>query len=272
MIGLCLWLVIGSAQAQEKGHYFDFNVGAGAHNYKYELLNGNIDKTLGYTFNLGYSYFFNEEWAVVSGIGIQSFRSNATLNYMTETPSVDTDEEFYVFRIYYNDWTEQQKVLFFDIPLGVSYKRELTEQWKLQASLGMKISLPIHSKYEITAGEIETRGFYPQYNIELFGLPQHNFKTINTVPSGKLSLNPVYSTFLDIGALYNFGKEFDVYLGVYLNYALNNGIDASNKLLYQEDGTYNNVLGSNQSDKLHPISLGLKVGITLPYTAIKSLF
>lgn len=264
-------LGISITQAQEKEHYISFNAGTGLQNLKYKLDNGELDKSLGYTFNFGYNYFFNENWGVVSGIGIQSFRSEAKLNYMTETPSVDSDGESYFYRVYYTNWTEKQKILFFDIPVGAAYKRKLNEQWKLQGSLGLKISLPLRSKYEITDGEIETRGYYPQYNVELYGLPQHNLITLNSVPSDHFSIKPLYSTFIDIGAFYNFGKVFDIYMGAYFNYALNNSIDENTNLLYQENGTYSGVLGSNLADKLHPMSIGIKVGISLPYSAIKTI-
>jgi len=265
VIGMLL-LGMGAIQAQDKAQYLNINFGSGVHNLKYDVLNGTQDGNTGYAFNLGYNYFFNENWGVGTGIGIETFQSKATLNYQTKMQSIDTDEESYEFRTQYTDWTEKQNVLMLDIPLGIVYQIKLNENSKLQVNFGPKVSFNLKAKYEITNGSIETTGFYPQYNVVLSGMPQHNFKTITEFPKEDIKLNPAISAFVDLGGLYSLNTNTELYFGGYLNYGLNNLIDAKNNLLYQENGVYNGIFGSDQTEKVIPVSFGIKIGLAFNIT------
>jgi len=254
-------LFCANTQAQETGHTLFFNAGAGMHHLSYDLLNGTQKGGAGYSFNAGYSYFFNQRWGIQTGIGLQSFRSTATLNYTTGVPSVDTDGAAYEYRTYYNNWKEKQQLVFFDIPLGVQYRRDFKEKIQLLATVGLKLSLPVKKTYKTTGGELVTSGVYSQWNVELKDMPQHGFNTITEQLTGNVSIKPSYSGFAELGALYGLSPKLDLYAGGYVNLGLNNVLKSDNKLVYQQDGVYNGVLASNQTDKARIISMGLKVGV-----------
>ncbi len=255
-------LGVVSMQAQEKGSYIYVNGGGGLHSLQHDIVNGSQKGSANYTINLGYDYFFTPNWGLGTGIGFESNRSESTLNYLTENPSVDTDGDTFLFRTYYNDWKEKQKALLIEIPISVSYKSKLKQNWKMQFTVGAKMELPVQSSYEIVGGDIETTGYYPQYDVELYGLPQHNFNTLTSFPEKDIALKSIYSAFADAGVLCPLNSKLDLYLGVYASYGLNNAIDAQDNLLYQEDGVYNGVFASNQTDKVTPLAFGLKVGLT----------
>lgn len=259
------FLLLGSLAlfAQEKGHYLYVNGGGGLHNLHYELKDGTQQAGLGCTFNLGYNYFITPHWGIGTGLGVQSFLSGSKLNYNTSFTATDVDNEAYLFRTNYTDWEETQNAWMLDIPVGISYKTKLSQKWKLQTTLGGKISLPISAKYSTEAGSIQTTGFYPQYNAVVDEIPEIGFNTFTEFPSKDITLNPVISAYLDLGGLYSLNKNLDLYIGAYANYALNNAIDAQTSEVYQQTGgTYNGVFVSNQTDKVTPISFGLKLGLT----------
>lgn len=260
IIGLSL-LLYANIQAQEAGHYLYLNVGGGLHNLSYSLQNGNEKGSFGYSFNAGYGYFFNKHWGVQTGVGLQSLKPTATLNYMTGVPSTDADGATYEYRTYYNNWKEQQSLLFLDIPLGVQYRYKLNGKFQLLAAAGLKISFPVKTTYKTTGGEIVTSGYYSQWNVELKNMPRHGFNTITDQLTGDVSLKPSYSGFADLGATYMLSSKLDLYAGGSINYGLNNVLKSGNKLVYQQDGVYNGVLASNQTDKAKMVSLGMKVGV-----------
>lgn len=260
IIGLSL-LLYTNIQAQETGHHLYLNTGGGLHNLSYDLKNGNEKGSCGYSFNAGYGYFFNEHWGVQAGLGLQSFKPTATLNYQTGLPSTDADGTAYEYRTFYNSWKEQQRLLFLDIPLGVQYRYKLNEKFRLLASAGLKISVPIKTTYKSTGGEIITTGFYSQWNVELKEMPQHGFNNITDQLKGDVSLKTSYSGFADLGALYGLAPRLDLYAGGSISYGLNNMLKSDKKLVYQQDGVYNGVLASDQTDKARTVSLGLKVGV-----------
>jgi len=251
----------GALQAQEKSQSLYFNIGSGFHNLKYNLQNGTQENSMGYTFNLGYNYFFSKNWGLGAGLGLESFQSKATLNYQTSKSSVDTDGESFEFRTQYTDWQEKQSILLLDIPLSFIYQKQMNEQFKFQFSIGPKVSFAVQSNYKIEGGTIETTGYYSQYNVVLYGMPQHNFTTLTSFPKNDTSLNPVVSAYSNLGGLYKLNNSMDLYAGVYIDYGLSNMIDAQNKFLYQEDGAYNGIFSSDLTNNVKQSAFGFKIGI-----------
>lgn len=261
-ISLLLW-GIAATQAQDKSQSLYFNAGSGFHNLKYDLQNGTHENSMGYNLNLGYNYFFSENWGFGAGLGFESFESKATLNYQTSNLSTDTDGQSFEFRAQYADWQEKQSILLLDIPLSFIYQKEMSEKLKFQFSIGPKISFAVQSNYKTAGGTIETTGYYPQYNVILYGMPQHNFTTLTSFPKSDISLNPVVSAFSNMGCLYKLNNSMDLYAGVYFDYGLTNMIDAQDKFLYQEDGIYNGVFSSDLTNKVNLFAFGFKIGINL---------
>ncbi len=263
-IVISLMLILcGVAQAQEKGNYFYINAGGGMHNIDYKLANGTVKNSLGFTGNLGWNYFFNSHLGFGIGLGVQTFKSVATLNYMTSNAAVDADGDAYNYRIYYTDWQETQNMGSLDIPIGFSYQTKFNDKSGMMFSLGAKISIPVKTSFKSTAGEIDTKGYYQQWNVELSDMPQHDFYTLNSIAASKFTANTSYAIYFDAGYLHNLSKNMDLYLGIYGNYGLNNLIKPTSNFVYQQGGTYNGVLSSDQVDKANLFSAGIKIGINL---------
>src|ERR1035437_1486709 len=257
-------LIYGAIQAQETGNYLNFNVGGGIHNLSYSLRNGTEKGQFGYTINAGYSYFFTPQWGLHTGLGLQSFQSLSTLNYLSSTPDIDSQGESFTLKANYKNWQERQTALFVDIPLTVQFKLPIAQRFGLLASAGGKISVPFNTSYKSVGGEIVTTGFYKQYNAELSEMPQHGFSTYTNSFTGNLSLKTSCMAIADLGGLYKLTDKTDLYIGGYINYGLNNILNAENKLIYQYnglDGVYNGLLASTQTNNINPISFGLKVGV-----------
>lgn len=264
-------LFAGVVQAQEKGHYLKFDLGGGLHKINYTLENGTLQPGFGLTGNMAYNYFFTPNWGVGSGLGIQTYKSIATLNYMSSTPAVDTDGDTYEYRLYYSDWQETQRMWMLDIPIALSYQHFFGEKVGMLISTGTKISLPIKSTYETTDGQIASRGYYPQWNVELADMPQHNFNTYSEFPGSDIPSKLNLSLFADFGMLYKIKSSMDLYLAAYVGYGLSDVANPSELDIYQEDGLYNGILASNQLTKANLFSVGLKVGINLHLSKEKAI-
>ena len=181
IISLFIFIGLSGLQAQEKGHYYNFNIGGGYHTLQYDLDNGSHTGGLGYTVNLGYSYFFAPTWGITTGVGIQSFQSEGTLNYMAIFSKVDDDNDAYQFRTDYRDWQEKQSALLLDIPIGISHLMVLNNQWKLRGTVGAKISMALDASYQTTGGDIQTSLYYQRLNAEIFDIDEHSLETRTNV-------------------------------------------------------------------------------------------
>jgi outer membrane protein OmpA-like peptidoglycan-associated protein len=250
-------------QAQEKGSYLFLNAGGGKHNIAYTIDNGTVKTGLGLTGNIVYNYFFSPNFGIGTGLGVQTYKSAAVLNYMSTNSAVDTDGDTYDYRIYYEEWEEFQKLITLDIPLGFNYQTKFGTKSGLLASAGIKVSVPIRAAYETNDGQIVTTGFYEQWNVELSDMPQHNFITITDFPSSKFTAKPAYSVYADLGYLHEITPKMNLYLGAYVNYGLNNFIASSDKFVYQQDDVYNGVMSSNLINKANLVSFGVKIGLNL---------
>lgn len=262
IIGLSL-LIGGALQAQEAGSYLHFNVGGGLHNLSYGIPNGNEKGNAGYTLNAAYSYFFSPHWGLQTGIGLQSFNSLSTLNTTTSVAEVDIEGDTYQYRTYYNNWQEQQQALFMEIPLELQYRFSMGKKTSILASAGVKVALPVSKSYKSTGGQIQTTGYYSQWNVELTDLPDQGFTTVSGNYAGSLSLKPAFMGIVDLGGMFKISEKIDLYAGAYLNYGLNNIVTPDTKTIYQKDGTYNRMFASDQISNVLPVSVGLKVGVYL---------
>ncbi len=256
-----IFFAVVSPLVYSQDHYLHITGGIGQHHLPYQLSDGAYQGGLGYNFNLGYSYFFSSHWGITTGIGIQSARSSARLNYLSGIPAVDADGDNYEFRTMFSGWKERQRAMFVDIPLGLQFMQRF-KKFDLLISSGPKISLPLNPTYKVTSGNIITTGYYQQWNVELYDLPQHGFTATESRPSGNMKLKTTWSVFFDVGAKYRVTDIFGIYLGAYYNHGLNNLINPQDQPVYTAEGNYNGILNSNQTNKVNLAAVGLKVGLS----------
>lgn len=262
---LAIVLVGGNLMAQNDKRYLSFDLGGGIHSLNYKLPGGSKSGQFGYTAELAYSYFFAPQLGLMVGAGVQSFGASSILNCTNAISAVDTDGAPYEFRITYKDWREEQQAVFIDIPLALQYRYSLARNVGILASVGAKLSIPVNANYHTTGGEIVTTGYYSQWNVELYGLPQHGFSNYTNTFSDDLSFKTKFSVIADLGCLLKLSGKTKLYLGSYVNYGLNEIFTSGSNQIYQPDGTYNGVLSSGQLHKVSPLAFGLKVGIRLPF-------
>ena len=256
-----LFLLCLNMQAQKSAQYLYLNVGGGSHNLTYDISDGTRKGALGYTANAGYSYFFSPHWGWQTGLGLRSVSAKSVLNYMSGTPSVDTDDDSYEFRTYYTNWTEKQQLLLLDIPIGLQFKHALGRKMNVLATAGGKIDIPVCSDYKVESGQIETKGYYSQWNAEVSNNARHGFTTFTDRVSGDLLLKTTYSVYADLGGLYPVSDKLNLYMGGYINYGLTHLSNGGSKMVYQQDGVYNGLFASNLIDHVKAVSFGVKVGL-----------
>jgi OmpA-OmpF porin, OOP family len=240
-----------------------FSVGSGQHNLNYVLKDGVQTPETAFTANVSFTHYFTSKLGLLSGVSIQTFASVSTINFTESTPAVDSDMDLYIHNAKFNNWQEKQQVIFVEIPLAGQYKQRISDKINLHLTLGAKLSLPLSSTFQTTAGELITSGYYPQYNIELTDLPKHGFSTITQGFLGKNKLNPLFSAISKLGICYKLTEKIDIHAGGYFNYGLNNILKADTKILYQMDGTYNSLFQTNQTTSINPISLGVELGLNI---------
>lgn len=247
--------------AQSGNHVLSIQAGGGMHQLKYSPAMGETKGGAGFSCDISYGYFFGQHVGLVTGVGVQSLKSEITLSEQTSMDDVDTDGDKYQFRTSYNQWKESQQTMMLDIPVGIGFRGDLTQKVSWYAATGAKVFIPVQSKYKVESGTIVTSGYYPQWNVELTEMPQHGFTTVDGNKEGDFKLKTSFGGFLNAGATFKLSAKLNFYAGLYGTYGFSSATDKTETAPYQKTGTYSSIVNSNLVDKTSVFSAGIQVGI-----------
>ena len=265
-----LTVLTTTIHAQKNDHFVTLTGGVGMQNISYNLPDGKQDGSFGCRFNADYARYFTPNWGVVSGLGLRTAQSVATLNYMTGTSAIDSDGDNYEFRTYFTGWKEKQKSLLLDIPIAGQYMYNMNNKLGLLATAGANIAVSLSTKYKVLSGEMVTTGYFETWNIELSDIPEYGFTSSTTRYKGDTPMKPSLSLFAEIGGMYKLNEEWSIYTGFYADYGLNNILNDNNKPVYGDNQVYNGVLASDNVDKASIFIIGVKIGIRMQWGRKKS--
>ncbi|WP_289659416.1 hypothetical protein [Flavobacterium panacagri] len=220
---------------------------------------------------LRYSYYLNEGISIGIGVEYQTYSSGSKFgNIASQYNAVDAENESFEFRYKVTNLREEQKLGYINIPIGIQFETEGTS--KLYVAAGAKIGFAASGSFESTMGNLTTSGYYPQYNVELFGPAFAGFENVNNVqtPKQDLKTDVSYSATFETGLKQSIGKNNALYIGVYFDYGLNNiykDKDAKNLVQYNPElpvvFNYNSVFNSGLSKDMRLVSYGLKLRIAM---------
>ncbi len=255
-----LCLTAFSSKAQDKKLQLEIGGGYGLSGLSGKVENGSISPGMGYQLSLNGKYFFTSNIGVGIGAGYSAYSSKAELiTYSANIASVDDENENFEYRIAASEVKEEQKLSTIEIPVFLAYRKNLSEKLGLNGSIGLKFSLPLSATYQCTEGTIETRGYYPAYNVELYNMPNHGFEKVENMSySSALTTTMAYSLFANAGITIPVGK-MGINIGVYGSYGLNSVFKPEATQLMVYPGEYQSV--TSLTDKVTLISGGVKFGI-----------
>jgi len=221
---------------------------------------GNISAGMGYQFSVDGKYFFSPNWGAGIGVGYSSYSSNTKLdNYTSSTPAIDDLDESFEYRVTASGIKEKLKLSAVEIPVFLAYRKKVSPKLQIQGSFGLKASMPISATYQCSDGTIETRGYYPVYDVEFFNMPNHGFEKIDKISySGDLTTSMAFSLFAEAGVLLPVGKV-GLNLGIYGSYGLGTVVKSENNQLITYPGNYNS--NTSLAEKVSLVAVGIKVGV-----------
>ncbi len=249
-----------------KKHELSFSISGGLNSLNYELKQGSRKDQPGGSVGVGYGYSVSKNWSIQSGLEISSYNTKATLtNFTDKNPAFDGEEDF-EFRLSVNNYEEKQEVIFFTIPLLAQYKTPIFKKKDFYIAGGLKIGIPIYSKYNIVDANYQTAGYYTDWDMLLENIKQSGFGTFSVSEyKEKLSIKTSYMLSIESGLRWNLSNNTNIYTGIYFDYGLNNICREQDKRLieYQEnspnDYIYNGILKTSIPKNIHTIGIGLKI-------------
>ena len=272
-----------------KGHYLQGYAGVGYSKLGYkpahalDASKGNIGATVG----LNYAYYFHENWGITVGVGFDYYGDRAVIGDCYEWEGQgDSDGEQYTHRVYGHEWTEAQRIGLVNIPVGIQMMYPLSKKeqpLKIYAGAGVQVGLPVWKTYNLKSGNIEHRGWYPQWEMEIHDLTDRDFYhegVQNFDQSAKaLQLSSVaVGVYADLGLAIPVAEQWDIMVGAFAKVTCNNMYNGSGKDLGWADSKYTatspsgqpishdfmnpyeGLVNSKEVDAVRPWMVGVKIG------------
>ena len=227
-----------------------------------------------------YSYYFHKYVGVTGGFGFEMYSGNMNGSFSDRVWLYDRYNKMnYWLNSDYQDFKEREQLYMLTLPVGITARVNLTDPLQLRGTVGagMNVMLGSHFRGE---GKLTTTADYPDYNLHFDpDLPQHGFSNYYMGGyEGKFdNIFPVNMfVFGDFGAHYQFNRRWGIYAGVYVSYTCFNAIrpttDAAGNRpeLIRFDSqtkqfTYSGMINSKFIEALNPLSVGVKVAVTMTF-------
>ena len=247
-------------------------LGGGLSSLTYKPDVGSRSSGFGGLFGVGYTWFVSGRWGLVTGLeaALYSAEYEAGKDYEGKDNAMSGTWESmgndFEFSYTYQDFSEKQSALFLQIPVMAQF-----QTGRFFASAGVKIGIPANGKFEVTAENLSTSGYFPAEKQTYDDLPDRGLGNIGeTSYSGKLDMGVLYSAAFETGGQWFLGRRTNLYVGVWLDYGLSNlsktGAIGLKKPVVEYDHHVKDCLKYNSivdtTDKLSAMSAGLKVKLT----------
>ena len=233
----------------------------------------------GFQLEATYTYYIHKYVGVVGGFNFEMNTGSMGGSYFDRPYLFDkANNLYYYLNSDYDKAFENHQIYMFDIPVGAASRINITDPLSFRASAGLALRIMAGSHYR-ASGKLTTSADYPDYNLHLDpDLPQHNLteRYLGGFQGKVANLRPVnLMVWADAGMHYQFNKRWGIYAGIYFTYTCLNALDnwantnpTSTGEVLMFDGKkldYFGMLNSKLVDALNPLSVGVKVGVTITY-------
>jgi hypothetical protein len=231
---------------------------------------GKTSDGLGSAFGVGYTYFWGKNWGLSSGLEYAYYQRKISIDGFSgayETLDVLGNPITYNTRI--EHYSEKQFAGLLNIPLSVQY--QTGGNHKFYASAGLKLGLPVSTRYSGSNAVLTASGYYPAYDQTEIWQSDLGYGVFNlSGNSGKLDLGVALSGTLETGVKWNPGTGTALYTGVFVDYGFNNVLSGSysKKPLIEYNHSIPNQPVINTAcvltERFSPLAFGLKVKLAFP--------
>lgn len=259
VVALSCWM--GVAQAED--NLINISLGGGWHPIQYEAKVGSVSYGGGAMFQCQYQQFFKGH--IGYGVGLEVDLHNASVE-INETFESEINDPVvgspYQLRVVFDDWKESQTLLLAELPVGIYGDIRVNKRTNLIMGAGVKVGLPLIKTYETKSGSIETKAYFGEkLDVEVVDLPHHGLYEDDEKRSGKIATNTLCtSLYADMMFCVKFNEVSQLHCGLYFSRGLTDLVESHESM---EGGKYNGILNSDLVGECLPMSLGLKLGVTI---------
>lgn len=246
---------------------------------------------MGSSFEIGYTYFFNDFVGLGFGLGVQDLAAKLKTNIHgrvigLEYGSLQPDR---VYDLLYstNDLIEKQHLLALYVPLTVQFEHKVNGGKNgIYGAIGVQGYFPLRGSSKLANGELITKGYeeylnvYYQNDMPQHGMGTYDFNGKNIIKTGKGGLRCSIDILGEFGGIFEINNKADFYVGAYASYGFldilpkpENYHTFVDVAATEQAVKYNGLLGSDYikkyntqnarhlKEKFNLLQVGLKVGV-----------
>jgi len=275
-------------------HEFSIWTSFGASTLHYRPTIGSREMGLGGAFGLGYTYYFNPNWGIRTGLEVAVYNTTFRMRrlrdmytrYSFDDLTPGWAEKLIDYHTEVSDYTERQRLYNLNIPLLLQFQTPLAGgNHQFFASAGVRLGIPINSTFKVSNATLYTWHFDHRLNQEFrpdpidygpvylediglfYNLPFSTRRLDNRVRvSGMASA--------EAGVKFHLNPRHSLYVGAFVNYGFNNirrysgnrffefdpeNIDMVSNSIFSAQYTSGNRPTANFTDRVVPLSFGLTV-------------
>ena len=217
-------------------------------NIGFQGLNFTVSKGLneikiGGRVGVGYTYFIDNHFGIVTGAEVGIYRNSSTLEDQLFTSyEVDSENDAFEYRIKTTGYEEQSHFYAGSIPLMFQYRTAGETQFYING--GCRIYIPFSQKTTITVKELKMSGYYADTNVVLEDMSNFGFVTLkNWKGETEPKLDIGFGISGEMGLSFNFSDRVRLYTGIYVDYGLNemrkSNLGLDKPLINYNDKEYN---------------------------------
>ena len=249
--------------AQDK--LFNISLGGGLEVLNYTPEIGKPKPGGGVMFEWQFQHFIANNFGYGVGLGLSYFTANYYINETIEKEITnETDAGVpYTLRTIFDDFNEKQRTFQLEIPIGLYARFDIGNRSQFIFGVGPKIAFPFISKYDYTRGTVETRAYFGgDIEAELSRIPHHGLNKQEASGDDDIDKNsPSLSIYADMMWTFFLNKSCYLHMGGYLSYGISDMVSNHDAFMGIDKKS---ILNSTLTEKVVPICIGMKVGVTLP--------
>ena len=222
----------------------------------------------GYFFNVKLQYSLRPFLGIGAGLGFSNYNSNFSLTYLKQEDyyTTDLDSDNYYLRVEADNIHEKISYKCLNIPLFVRIDPFFSSRCNFVfLEAGVQFSIPLSANSDFS-GSATHQGYYPQYHVLLYDIPELEFytdKDFNYTNSFKPQSTSV-NGYVMLGFKFPFlNQSTNINLGImYIQgITLINDNNEGVYLFSKEYGDYNSLINASSNVKLQ--SLGFSIGVSI---------
>ena len=265
----------GRTFAQATPEWLLVELGGGLHNIQYSPQDSDRSPGFGSMLDVKYMRHLNKVLSLSGGIGFANYGALAKYDMADKADDFDTENnQPYTLITNYKGFVEKLNLYQVEIPVGATYRiNHFLSYADLYLGLGLKFGIPVASNYKLKKGEFQMTGYYPSTGEE-YGkdgdLEHHGFVTMKAdKQTGKTNVAGFnMSVYGEMMIHKSLNRNMEFCGGLYFGYCPLNIAKPDDVPVVSRnttDCTYNGTLNSNQVDKAHLATIGLKAALMMDF-------